>query len=109
MSAVDIISTNPVSEFYKSYEFNKNLPIIEKYDGNRWNCDDKNRVLNELFKDLYKLLDRYYYENESDLKSTLSWNNINTINQFIKSINYLDKSVIKPIIKDIYSMILQQK
>jgi len=39
MSAVDIISTNPVSEFYKSYEFNKNLPIIS--------CSNYEDVLNK--------------------------------------------------------------
>lgn len=95
---------------------NKKLPYIEKYDGNRWNYDDKDRVLNELFKSGYELIDQYYYENESDLKANLAKTIWKNIDKFIESVDNLDKSVMKPLFKDIHFliinnsyMILQQK
>ena len=85
---------------------NKKSNFIEKYNGNRWQYDSKQKVIDELFKKGFEILDDHYYDNEADLKQKLSKCIMNNIDNFMKAVNNGDKDIVKPLLDGIYLLIL---
>lgn len=101
--------------FHPDHAENHNLRItnkkdnyIQKHDGNMWQYENKQKILDELFKKGFEILDDHYYDNETDLKQKLSRSIMTNINNFIESVNNKEKDVVKPLLDGIYLLILNK-
>lgn len=87
---------------------NKRDNYIQKHDGEMWQYENKKKVLDELFKKGDEILDNHYYDNETDLRKKICINVMNKVDDFIKSLNKKEKDVVKPLMDDIYLLILNK-
>lgn len=85
---------------------NKKLPLIERFNGERWEYESKQKVVDDLFKRGFQILDDHYYDNEADLKEKLSKCIMKNIDSFMTSVNEEKKAVLKPMLEGIYLLIL---
>lgn len=85
---------------------NKKNALIERFNGQRWEYESKQKVIDDLFKRGFQILDDHYYDNEADLKEKLSKCLLKNIDNFMTSVNKNDKAVLKPMLDGIYLLIL---
>ena len=107
---IDLIKHIHFNEDYKENQnikvSNKKLNYIETHNGKRWQYNDKEKIINQLMDEGFRILDDHYYENEADLKKNLSRSILNNIDKFMTKADKKDSNIIKPLFKEIYLVIL---
>lgn len=87
---------------------NKKDNYIQRHDGEMWQYESKQKIIDELFTKGFEILEDHYYDNETDLKQKLSRSIMTNVNNFMSSVNKKEKDVVKPLLDGIYLLILNQ-
>lgn len=90
---------------------NKKLNWIETHNGERFVYQDKNKVLDELIREGYEILEEHYAENEEDIQEALNHNEtrLEEIREFLEKCRDQDINVIAPLKQNVYLLILNKQ
>lgn len=90
---------------------NKKLNWIETHNGERFQYQDKNKVLDELIREGFEILEEHYLENEEDIQHAQHHNatRLEEIREFLEACRDQDIHVIAPLKQNVYLLILNKQ
>lgn len=90
---------------------NRRSNWIETHNGERFELQDKNKVLEELIRQGFDILDEHYNENEANIEFALNYNptRLEEIRKFLEGCKERDISVIAPLKQDVFLLILNKQ
>lgn len=90
---------------------NRRCNWIETHNGERFELQDKNKVLDELIRQGFEILDEHYNVHEPDIEYALNYNptRLEEIRKFLEGCRENDISVITPLKKDMFLLILNKQ
>jgi hypothetical protein len=85
---------------------NKKLPYIEKFLEERWRYEDKDKIIDELIREGFEILDEHHYDNEEELKQLMTRRIYEDLDKWLSQIRDKEKDVITPLKRDLYLVVL---
>lgn len=90
---------------------NKRSNYIETHNGKRFMYQDKEKVLDELVREGFEILENHYVENEYDIQQALNYNEtrLEEIREFIEACREQQIHVITPLKQNVFLLILNNQ
>jgi hypothetical protein len=90
---------------------NKKLSLIETHDGERFQYQQKDKVLDELVREGFEILENHYLENEEEVQRALNYNEsrLEEVREFLEACRDQDIHVLTPLKQNVYLLILNKQ
>lgn len=90
---------------------NKKLNLIETHDGERFQYQEKNKVLDELVREGFEILENHYLENEEEVERALNYNEtrLEEVRAFLEACRDQDIHVLTPLKQNVYLLVLNKQ
>jgi hypothetical protein len=90
---------------------NKKLSLIETHDGERFQYQQKDKVLDELVREGFEILENHYLENEEEVQRALNYNEtrLEEVREFLEACRDQDIHVLAPLKQNVYLLILNRQ
>lgn len=90
---------------------NRKSNFIETHDGVRFQFQDKNKVLDELVREGFEILEEYYLDCEDEIQHALNYNEtrLEEVRDFLKACRDQDIHVLTPLKQNVFLLIINKQ
>lgn len=90
---------------------NRKSNFIETHDGMRFQFQEKNKVLDELVREGFEILEEYYLDCEDEIQHALNYNEtrLEEVRDFLKACRDQDIHVLTPLKQNVFLLIINKQ